>query len=253
MKNIHKWFGEGVHALKGVDFSIDFPGECVGLVGDNGAGKSTLIKILTGFISPDEGEIYFNGEKVKFKSPKEARKAGIETVYQEQALAEDLSVTRNIFLGEEKTKKIGFLPIPILDEEKMEEESKSLMEDIGLNVSSMEQEARFCSGGERQGIAIARSMYFDADVVILDEPTRALGTTGTRKVLDLVEGLREEDIASIFITHNLHHVYPVADRFVLLERGRKLFEKPKEETSVEELNNHMLKADTDTKTAEPEI
>jgi simple sugar transport system ATP-binding protein len=237
MKNIHKWFGS-VHALKGVDFSVT-PSEIVGLVGDNGAGKSTLIKILTGVLQQDEGEIYFNGKKVKFSSPREARDNGIETIYQEQALADDLSVTRNMFMGKELQKSIG--PIKLLDHKNMKKESGRILGELGLKIASMDQEARFCSGGERQGIAIARAMYFKAKLVILDEPTRALGVVGVRRVLGLVKELKSRGIASIFISHNLYHVYPVADRFVVLVRGKKVGDSLKKDTSIGKLTKLMLK------------
>lgn len=237
MKNIHKWFGK-VHALMGVDLSVN-PSEIVGLVGDNGAGKSTLIKILTGVLSKNEGEIHFNGKKVSFSSPREARDNGIETIYQEQALADDLSVTRNLFMGKEIQKSIG--PIKLLDHKKMKKESENILSGLGLSISSMDQETRFCSGGERQGIAIARAMYFKAKLVILDEPTRALGVAGVRRVLELVGELKSRGIASIFITHNLHHVYPVADRFVILVRGKKVGDSLKKDTSIDKLTEIMVK------------
>lgn len=237
MKNIHKWFGK-VHALMGVDLSVN-PSEIVGLVGDNGAGKSTLIKILTGVLSLDDGEIHFNGTKIKFSSPRDARNNGIETIYQEQALADDLSVTRNLFMGKELQKSIG--PIKLLNHKKMKKESENILSGLGLSISSMDQETRFCSGGERQGIAIARAMYFKAKLVILDEPTRALGVAGVRRVLELVKELKSRGIASIFITHNLHHVYPVADRFVILVRGKKVGDSLKKDTSVDKLTELMIK------------
>ena len=237
MKEIHKWFGK-VYALKGVSFSV-YPGEVVGLIGDNGAGKSTLIKILTGVLKADKGEIFFQGKKCKFFSPKEARAAGIETIYQEQSLAGDLSVTRNIFLGKEFLKKRMFLKL--LDHEKMKKTSIELLSKLGLNLPSVDNEARFCSGGEQQGIAIARAMYFKAKLVILDEPTRALGVAGVRRVLELVKELKSRGIASIFITHNLHHVYPIADRFVVLVRGKKVGDSLKKDTSINKLTTLMIK------------
>lgn len=237
MKNIHKWFGK-VHALKGVDFSV-YPSEVVALVGDNGAGKSTLIKILTGVLSQDEGEIYFDGKKVKFSSPREARDNGIETIYQEQALADDLSVARNMFMGKELQRSVGF--IKLLDHKNMKKESEKILRELGLSISSMDQEARFCSGGERQGIAIARAMYFKAKLVIMDEPTRALGVTAVQRVLELIKELKRRGISVIFITHNLYHAYAVADRFVVLVRGEKVGDCLKEDTSIEELTELLIK------------
>lgn len=238
MKNIHKWFGR-VHALRGVNFQVD-SSESVGLIGDNGAGKSTLIKILTGVEQADEGEIFFKGVRVKngFSSPREARDNGIETVYQEQALADDLSVRRNMFMGREPLR--GFGPIKLLDHKKMEAESNRILTELGMSIRSMNQEARFCSGGEREGIAIARAMYFKADLVILDEPTRALGVAGVRRVLGLIKELKKRGIATIFISHNLYHVHPVVDRFVVLVRGQKVADIPKKETSVKELTQLLL-------------
>lgn len=237
MKNIHKWFGK-VHALKGVDFSVN-PSEVVALVGDNGAGKSTLIKILTGVLSQDEGEIYFDGKKVKFSSPREARDSGIETIYQEQALADDLSVARNMFMGKELQRSIGF--IKLLDHKKMKKESEKILSELGLSIPSVDQEARFCSGGERQGIAIARAMYFKAKLVIMDEPTRALGVTAVQRVLELIKELKRRGISVIFITHNLYHAYAVADRFVVLVRGEKVGDCLKKDTSIEELTELLIK------------
>lgn len=217
MKNIHKWFGE-VHALRGVDFQV-FPFEVVGLIGDNGAGKSTLIKILTGLIPSDDGKIFYKGKEVKISSVKEARKLGIETVYQEQAIVNPLSVAKNVFLGREKTKSI--LMGKVMDDETMIHETEKLMRRLNLDIASPKQEAQFCSGGERQGVAIARAMYFGAKILILDEPTRALSISGVEKVQNYVREVRNRGTGVVYITHNLQQVYPIADRFVFLSRGEK--------------------------------
>lgn len=237
MNNIHKWFGR-VHALKGVDFSVDYS-EAVGLIGDNGAGKSTLIKILTGVFPQDTGEIIIKGKKRSFSSPKDARDNGIETVYQEQALADDLSVRRNMFMGKEPVRHFG--PIGLLDHGKMRKESSKILRELGMGIASMDQETRFCSGGERQGIAIARAMYFKADLVILDEPTRALGISGVRRVLELIKELKKRGIASIFISHNLYHAHPVVERFIVFVRGQEIANIRKKDTSIEELTKLMIK------------
>ncbi|HDD39660.1 MAG TPA: sugar ABC transporter ATP-binding protein [Nitrososphaeria archaeon] len=229
MVNIHKWFGK-VYALKGVDFTVN-KAEVVGLVGDNGAGKSTLIKILSGVYKPDRGEIYFEGRRVSFASPADARRLGIETVYQDQALAPDLSILRNIFMGRELTTSFGFL-----DLRKMMIESRKALETLGLHVRSPTETVGILSGGERQGVAIARALYFKAKLVILDEPTAALSIKETQKVLDFVKRLKEEGISVIFITHNLYHVYEVADRFVVLFRGTKVADVPKSQTSIDMLS-----------------
>lgn len=236
MRDIHKWFGH-IHALQGVDLSIA-SGESLGLVGENGAGKSTLIKTLSGVYQPDKGEIFIMGKKTWFNSPMDARNSGIETVYQEQALVDSLTVARNVFLGKELTKRIG--PIKFLDIEKMKEESKRILKHLGLHISSMDQTTEYCSGGEKQGIAISRAVLFRSDLVILDEPTRALGVSEVAQILDFVKGLKKRKIAIIFITHNLYHVYPVADRFIVLSRGRKVADVKKEKTSIKKLNNIMI-------------
>lgn len=230
MVNIHKWFGS-VHALKGVNFSVK-KAEVVGLVGDNGAGKSTLIKILSGVYKPDKGEVYFEGRKVSFKSPADARELGIETVYQDQALAPSLSILRNIFMGRELTSSLGFLNLV-----KMKNECMDALGNLGLHLRSPDEPVNILSGGEKQGVAIARALYFKAKTVILDEPTAALSIKEAQKVLHFVKRLKEEGVSVVFITHNLYHVYEVADRFVVLFRGEKVADVPKEQTSIEILSN----------------
>ena len=237
MENIHKWYGK-VQALKGVNFDI-YPGEIVGLIGDNGAGKSTLIKILSGVLPKNKGKIYWEGEEVNISSVKEARKLGIETVYQDQAVIGCLSVAQNIFMGRQPVKTWG--PIKVLDKDKMRREAKKLTKDLKLHISSPDQEVRFCSGGEVQGVAISRAMYFKAKLVILDEPTTALAVSGVQKVLSFITRLKDEGIASIFVTHNLHHVYSVADRFVVLSRGRKVADVKKKDTSIDDLTKFQLR------------
>jgi len=237
MEDIHKWYGK-VHALKGINFEI-YPGEIVGLIGDNGAGKSTLIKILSGVLSKNRGKIYWKGEDVNVSSVKEARKLGIETVYQDQAVIGCLSVAQNIFMGRQPVKPWG--PVKVLDKGKMRREAEKLARDLKLHIPSPNQEIRFCSGGEIQGVAISRAMYFKASLVILDEPTTALAVSGVQKVLSFITRLKNEGMASIFVTHNLHHVYSVADRFVVLSRGEKVTDVKKEETSVEGLIELQLR------------
>lgn len=231
MEGIHKWFGE-VHALKGVDFRIDRR-ETVGLIGDNGAGKSTLIKILAGLIERDRGTVYYKGEEVEIESVRQSQQLGIETVFQEQAIVDPLSVARNIFLGREEVHSFGFGKI--MDDRKMREKTEGLLNDLNLDIASPDQEAEFCSGGERQGVAIARAMFFDADVLILDEPMRALSVSGKEKVEDYIEKARDQGTGIIYITHDLHRVYPVADRFVFLSQGEKEMDVRKEECSQEKL------------------
>lgn len=226
-----KWFGR-VAALKDVDITIE-RGKVVGLVGDNGAGKSTLIKILSGVHRPDSGELWFEGKKVELNSPRDARKLGIETVYQDLALVETMSIARNFFLGAEPKIRFGFFNL--LDGRKMRQATEKMLRDIGITVRSAHQEVSTLSGGERQAIAIGRTMHFGGKVLILDEPTSALSVHETNKVLSYIDEARNRGLSVIFITHNLYHVYPVADKIIVLEHGRKVGDFRKEETSVEEL------------------
>jgi len=231
MVNIHKWFGK-IYALQGVDFHVNH-GEVVGLVGDNGAGKSTLIKILSGVYPPDIGEILFEGRKVSFKSPKDAIRLGIETLYQDIALVPQMNIPRNFFLGREIEKRIG--PIKLLDLKKMERESLRALEAIGLRIINPRVPVENLSGGQRQGVALARAMCFKRKLLILDEPTNNLSVKETMKVLEYVKCLKKEGIASIFVTHNIHHVYSIADRIVILSHGKKVGDYLKDEISVDEI------------------
>jgi len=228
MVDIHKWFGK-VYALRGVDFNVGF-NEIVGLVGDNGAGKSTLIKILSGYHIADRGEIYFNGEKVNIQTPKDAKKLGIETVYQEQALAPHVSISRNVFMGREPSKFLGFI-----DKKKMDNDSLNVLTDLGLKIKDPNLVVETLSGGQRQGVAIARVLYFKAKLVILDEPTIALSVKESQQVMEFMKQLRSEGISVIFITHNIYHAFQISDRFVILSHGEKLADVRKEETSLDEL------------------
>ncbi len=232
MKGIVKRFGH-VEALKGVDFSVN-KAEIVGLVGDNGAGKSTLVKTIVGVYQPDEGEIYFEGRRVQFRSPREARAAGIEIVYQHLALIDLLSISRNIFLGREPVKKLG--PLRVLDKHFMNREAWRILQEIGVKrIRSPEDRVAKLSGGERQSVAIARAMYFRAKLLILDEPTAALSVRETRRVLDHILDVKKQGVSVIFITHNIYHVYEVADRIVVLDHGRKIADVKKEDVTPEEV------------------
>lgn len=233
-ENVHKWFG-AVHALKGVDFDVR-EGEILGLVGGNGAGKSTLINILSGVYQKEEGKIFLRGEEINFRSPMESRKAGIETVYQDQALVEDLNVAQNIFLTREITKSFG-----IVNDDKMLEESARLVNTLGLSISSMKKEVRFCSGGERQGIVLSRAIYFKAKLVLLDEPTTALSYEGRKKIFKLIEKMRDEErISFVVISHDIERIYSLCDRFLIFNRGEKKIEVPKEEITIEKMEKLML-------------
>lgn len=236
LRNIHKYFGK-VHALKGVDLDI-YEGEVIGLIGDNGAGKSTLTKIIAGVIRKDAGEIYWMGKKVEIRNVNDARKLGIEVAFQEMTLIDSLDIGLNIFLGREITdQRISWL----LDYNRMYQESSRMLRQLGLRTSeNPKREVRFLSGGEKQGIVVARAMLFQSKLVILDEPTRNLSVAGVRMVLDFIRSLKERSIACIFISHTLHHVYEVADRIVLLSLGEKIIDVPKLQHSVEELERMII-------------
>uniref|UniRef100_A0A7V3YF92 Sugar ABC transporter ATP-binding protein n=1 Tax=Candidatus Caldatribacterium californiense TaxID=1454726 RepID=A0A7V3YF92_9BACT len=231
MRGIRKSFGH-VEALRGVDFDVGY-GEIVGLIGDNGAGKSTLVKVLTGVYPPDEGEIFFDGKRVSFSSPADARAEGIETVYQGYGVAELLNIARNFFLGREPVKK--FCVFKLLDHQKMFRECSRILSEIGISVRSPLEPTGVLSGGERQAINIGRAMYFKAKLIILDEPTNALSVKETEHVLQFIERTRQTGTSVIFITHNIYHVCRVADRFVLLERGKKIGDYRKDEVTPEDI------------------
>lgn len=231
MMDIKKNFG-AVEALKDVNVEVQHS-EVLGLLGDNGAGKSTLIKILAGVFPPDEGEIYFEGKRVVFSSPEEARAMGIETVHQELSLVNIMSISRNFFLGREPTKKIG--PITLLDKKKMDKECERVISQVGVTVRSPDEFVSILSGGERQAISIGRSMYFGAKLLILDEPMTALSIREQRTVRQHIEQVKEAGVSIIFITHNVYHVYPVADRFVMLDKGIKIGEAVRKDVTPEDL------------------
>lgn len=214
LKNVSKSYSK-ITALENINMYVDQP-EIVGLIGDNGAGKSTLIKIISGVHAPDSGEIYIKGQKINNWSVSKAQEAGIETVYQDRALAEQQSITRNIFMGRERT---GFLGAIKLKEQ--EQEAERLMRNIGFTskVFSPDSIVGTLSGGERQGVAIARALYFKASLLILDEPTTALSLTESEKVFRFINTVKEQGSSVIFISHNIYHTYDVADRFVILDRG----------------------------------
>jgi simple sugar transport system ATP-binding protein len=214
MVNISKRFGR-VQALKNVDFDVGY-NEIVGLVGDNGAGKSTLINILSGMFPPSEGEIYFEGKKVCFSSPKEARLAGIETVYQQAALVDLMNISRNFFLGMEPVKRFG-----ILDRKKMNEDCSKVLKEIGIRIRTPDEVVSVLSGGERQSITIGRALYFKAKLLLLDEPTAALSVKESKHVLERVKDLKKRGVSVVLIAHNIYHVYEVADKFVVLNHGIK--------------------------------
>jgi simple sugar transport system ATP-binding protein len=222
LRNIVKRFGN-VEALSGVSMTVR-RGEVLGLLGDNGAGKSTLVKTLAGVHDPDEGEIIVGGRKVSPWNPKAARDSGIETVFQDRALAPQHSIVTNIFMRREITNPVG-----LIRHAEQVREANRLMREIGFTskVFNPESTVGHLSGGERQGVAIARALYNRADVIVLDEPTTALSLTETQKVFRFVEAVKASGRTVVFIGHNIYHVWDIADRFFVIDRGREAFEGPK--------------------------
>jgi simple sugar transport system ATP-binding protein len=237
LKDVSKSFGE-VRALENINFTLG-QNEVVGLLGDNGAGKSTLIKIITGYYQPTSGGIYFNGQKVDHLTVRKARQLGVETVYQERALAELQSLWRNIFLGRELRNQWG-----LLDVDKMKQETYRLMnQSMGFTSSAVNPNSRVgtFSGGEKQGVAIVRALYFDAEIIILDEPTMGLSLKETAKLTNFVTGIKRAGKSAVFIDHNILHVYNVADRVVVIDRGRVAGQFLTKDISLDVLMEKMIR------------
>jgi simple sugar transport system ATP-binding protein len=235
MENIEKHFGS-VIALSGVSLDV-FAGECHCLLGDNGAGKSTFIKTMSGVHPQTSGDIYFEGKPLKFDDPSDAIKAGIATVYQDLAMIPLMSVARNFFMGNEPVKKR--FGIPFFDHERANRVTMEEMKTMGINLRGPDQAVGTLSGGERQTVAIARAVYFGAKVLILDEPTSALGVRQTSNVLATIDKVRKQGIAVVFITHNVRHALAVGDRFTVLNRGKTLGTAARGDVSPEELQDMM--------------
>jgi simple sugar transport system ATP-binding protein len=234
-ESIAKYYGNVV-ALTGVSTHVN-AGEVTCILGDNGAGKSSFIKILSGVHQPDEGRLVVDGEVVEFHSPRDARAKGIATVYQDLAMVPLMSVWRNFFLGAEPRKGIG--PFGWLDAATAKRICRVELRAMGIDIRDTDQPVGTLSGGERQSVAIARAVYFGARVLILDEPTSALGVKQAGVVLKYILQARDRGVAVIFITHNPHHAYPVGDRFVILNRGRSVGTFDKSEIDLEELVRQM--------------
>jgi len=236
LKNVSKSFGE-VQALEDINFHLG-QNEVVGLLGDNGAGKSTLIKIITGYYQPTSGEIFFNGRKMDHLTVPKARELGVETVYQERALAELQTLWRNIFLGRELSNSLGFLDI-----QRMRDETHRLMtQSMGFTSHAVSPDSRVgkYSGGEKQGVAIVRALYFDAEIIVLDEPTMGLSLKESAKLVNFVNGIKQAGKSAIFIDHNILHVYNVADRVVVIDRGRVAGEFLTKNIDLNELMDKMI-------------
>jgi len=236
IRNLQKWYS-GVHALKSVSLDI-YPNEALGLVGDNGAGKSTLINILSGTQKPDGGEIRLEGQVARFASPREAMDRGIETIYQYNSMVPTMTIARNVFIGREPV-KASLAGVGILDQKRMREESIKAIADVDLHLRSPDALVGELSGGQRQGVAIARAMHFKSKVMILDEPTNHLSVKETNKVIGFVRGLKAQGVTGIFISHNMHHVFQCCDRIVAMARGEIVFDKPTRDTSIDEVHGYL--------------
>ena len=243
IRGMTKIFG-GLVAVDKVSFDVR-RGEVVGLLGDNGAGKSTLIKCVSGVHRPEEGDIVFDGGPALFATPMEARRAGIETIYQDLALANNLDVGANIFLGREaRRRRLGGL-VQTLDDRFMLRESRETLDSLQIRFPTLTEPIQNLSGGQRQAVAIARAVYWDAKLMIMDEPTNNLGVPEQHKVLELIRTLRDRDVPVILITHVLPDAFAVTDRVIVMHRGRKVAEKATATTTAEELVQYMVGARDD--------
>jgi simple sugar transport system ATP-binding protein len=235
-RKISKRFG-GVHALEDVDFALR-AGEVVALAGDNGAGKSTLIKIISGVFPQDSGEITFQGQRVTFANPHEARDRGIETIYQDLALADNLDVGANVFLGREPmTRRFG---LPVIDRRRMREEAQRTLDTLDIGLDRLDRPVRALSGGQRQCVAIGRALHWKAQVLIMDEPTAALGVPEQRKVVSLILSLKARGVGIIFISHNLQDIFAVSDRILVLRRGINAGERATAGANPDEIVRMMV-------------
>lgn len=241
MRGIVKSFG-AVKALRGAHLDLGHR-EVLGLVGDNAAGKSTLMKVLTGVHKPDEGEIHFDGQPVHFHSPQDSRALGIEMIYQNLALAQNLDVVANVFLGREYRRPIVPGLINWLDEARMERETRSLLDRLRINIASVRTNVERMSGGQQQAVAIARAVAFRARVVIMDEPTASLAVKEVGKVLDLIGQLREAGVSVILISHRLQDVFNVCDRVMVLRSGERISERVIKETTMDETVKYIVGAE----------
>lgn len=231
LQGIFKRFG-GVHALENVDLRLK-PREILAIVGDNGAGKSTLMKIASGALMPDAGRILLEGQEVSIRNPKHAAELGIQMVYQDLALVDCLDVATNLYLGREDCKRVG--PIDILNLNKMRTESRRHLKSLGIELKNVKERVRNLSGGQRQVIAISRAVYWGSKLVIMDEPTAALGVRESGVVNDLIRSLVDKNLSVIVISHNMQHVFRIADRLMVLRQGEKVGERVVKDTSTDEV------------------
>ena len=241
MRGIGKSFG-AVQALRGASLVLGH-NEVLGLVGDNAAGKSTLMKTLTGVHRPDSGEILIDGKAVHFSSPRDSRALGIEMIYQNLALAQNLDVVANVFLGREHAYTLVPGAAEWLDEVRMEEETRKLIDRLKINITSLRTNVERMSGGQQQAVAIARAVAFQARVVIMDEPTASLAVKEVGKVLDIIRGLRDAGVSVIIISHRLQDIFTVADRIMVLRTGQSVADKPVKDFSMDEVVKYIVGAE----------
>ena len=240
VKDLYKRFG-GLVAVDHVSLDV-YPGEVVGLLGDNGAGKSTLIKMISGAYRSDGGQILLNNEAVSFATPMEARRRGIETIYQDLALCENLDASANIFLGRERMRRqLGVFNV--LDRPDMLREARQVLDQLDIRIPELRNPIRQLSGGQRQAVSIARAVYWNAHLMIMDEPTAALGVPEQLKVLELIRTLRTQGVPVILISHNMQDVFAVADRVIVMRRGSKAGERKISETNENEVVGLMVGAE----------
>ena len=236
MRKVSKRYGL-VQALSDFDFHI-LPREIVGLLGDNGAGKSTVIKLMSGVVQIDSGEILAMGQPVQLNSRRDSEALGIETIYQDAALVDTMSITRNIFMGRELTNRLGFM-----HHTKMAAIARKVLES-GVHIGGIESTEKLVgdlSGGQKQAVAIARAVYFKRLILLLDEPTSALAVRATEALLDYIRKLKDDNVSSVLVTHNLYHAYQVCDRFVVMSHGQKIYDVPKRDTTIEELTQRVIR------------
>lgn len=235
LRGITKRYGP-VEALCELDFQI-YPHEIVGLLGDNGAGKSTLIKLMSGVINADAGQIFANGQPVQLNSRRDSERLGIETIYQDTALVDTMSVIRNVFMGRELTNRLGFM-----QHRKMRQITLDVLRGA-VQIGGLDDPDKLVgelSGGQKQAVAIARAVYFKRLILLLDEPTSALAVRATEALLAYIRQLKEEGVSSVLVTHNLYHAYQVCDRFVVMSHGRKVLDISKEQVTLDELTANVV-------------
>ncbi len=235
-RSVTKRYGSFV-ALDDMSFYIG-PNEVVGLLGDNGAGKSTLVKMISGINPPSSGQLYVGGKPVAFNSRADSEAAGIETIYQDIALVDSMSITRNIFMGREITTRCGFM-----DHARMQDIAIDILGGA-VQISGIDdprKEVGFLSGGQKQAVAIARAVHFKRNILLLDEPTSALSVRETEHLLGYIRGLKNDGTSSVLVTHNLYHAFMVCDRFVVMSHGAKVFEAAKKDTTIEEVTDHVIR------------